>query len=92
MRGVPLNEQDDEFYYKDVVAVSTRDASTNYTLPNGALMKRVQLFKLAVAGGDSINIVVNSADLVEFTGGTIVETGLDNAIKALRKVLGEKKI
>jgi hypothetical protein len=92
MRGVPLNERDDEFHYRDVVAVSTRDESTNYTLPNGTLMKQAQLFKLAVSSGDSIDVVVNSADLVKFTGGTIVETGLDNAIKALRRVLGEKKM
>lgn len=92
MRGVPLNERDDEFHYRHIVAVSTRDESTNYTLPNGILMKQAQLFKLAVSSGDSIDVVVNSADLVKFTGGTIVETGLDNAIKALRKVLGEKKM
>jgi len=92
MRGVPLNEQDDEFHYRDVVAVSTRDDSTNYTLPNGNLMKQAQLFKLSVSSGDSIEVVVNSTDLVNFTGGSIMETGLDNAIKALRKVLGEKKI
>lgn len=92
MRGVPLNEQDDEFHYRNVVAVSTRESSTNYTLPNGELMKQAQLFKLAVASGDSIEVIVNSADLVKFTGGTIVETGLDNAVKALRKVLSEKTI
>jgi hypothetical protein len=45
IRGVPLNERDDEFHYRDVVAVSTRDDSTNYTLPNGVLMKQAQLFK-----------------------------------------------
>ncbi|HAX80446.1 MAG TPA: hypothetical protein DCY88_32570 [Cyanobacteria bacterium UBA11372] len=92
MRGVPLNEQDDEFHYRDVVAVSTREASTNYTLPNNELMKHAQLFKLAVASGDSIEVIVNSTALVKFTGGTMMETGLDNAVKALRKVLSEKKI
>ncbi|MBW4543060.1 MAG: hypothetical protein KME25_01220 [Symplocastrum torsivum CPER-KK1] len=92
MRGVPLNEQDDEFHYRDVVAVSNRESSTNYTLPNGELMKQAQLFKLAVASGDSIEVIVNSAELVKFTDGTIVETGLDNAVKALRKVLSEKKM
>lgn len=92
IRGVPLNEQDDEFHYRDVVAVSTRDESTNYTLPNGILMKQAQLFKLAVSSGDSISVIINSADLVRFTGGTIIETGLDKAVKALRKVLGEKKM
>jgi len=92
IRDVPLNERDDEFHYRDVVAVSTRDDSTNYTLPNGILMKQAQLFKLAVSSGDSIQVIVNSSDLVEFTGGSMLDTGLDNAVKALRKVLGEKKI
>ena len=92
IRGVPLNESDDEFHYRDVVAVSTRDESTNYTLPNGVLMKKAQLFKLAVSSGDSIEVIVNSSDLLKFTGGNMLDTGLDNAVKALRKVLGEKKI
>lgn len=92
IRGVPLNERDDEFHYRDVVAVSTRDDSTNYTLPNGVLMKQAQLFKLAVSSGDSIQVVVNSSDLLKFTGGIMLDTGLDTAVKALRKVLSEKKI
>lgn len=92
IRGVPLNERDDEFHYRDVVAVSTRDDSTNYTLPNGSLMKQAQFFKLSVSSGDSIQVIVNSRELVDFTGGTISDTGIDEAIKALRKVLGEKKI
>jgi hypothetical protein len=91
-KGVPLNERDDEFHYRDVVAVSTRDDSTNFTLPNGVLMKQAQMFKLAVSSGDTIQVVVNSSDLLKFTGGSIVDTGIDGAIKALRKVLGEKKI
>ncbi|MEM9450818.1 MAG: hypothetical protein AAGA75_20130 [Cyanobacteria bacterium P01_E01_bin.6] len=92
MRGVPLNEMDDEFHYRDVVAVSTRDDSTNYTLPNGSLMKQAQLFKLSVSSGDSIKAIVSSADLLQFTGGNIPDTGLDSAVKALRKVLLEKKV
>jgi hypothetical protein len=92
LKGVPLNESDDEFHYRDVVAVSTRDDSTNYTLPNGTIMKQAQLFKLAVSSGDRIEVIVNSSELLKFTGGSIVDTGLDTAIKALRKVLGEKKI
>lgn len=92
MRGVPLNEQDDEFFYRDVVAVSTRDDATNYTLPNGRLMKQAQLFKLSVSGGDNIRVIVNSADIVDFTGGSIAETGLDSAVKTLRRVLRERKL
>ena len=49
MRGVPVNERDDEFHYRDVVAVSTGDDSSNYTLPNGFIMKQAQYFKLSVS-------------------------------------------
>lgn len=45
-----------------------------------------------VSSGDSIQAVVNSTDLLQFTGGKILDTGLDEAVKALRKVLSEKKI
>jgi hypothetical protein len=64
----------------------------NYTLPNGILMKQAQLFKLSVSSGDSIQVIVNSSDLLKFTGGSMLDNGLDSAIKALRKVLGEKKV
>ncbi len=92
IRGAPLNERDDEFHYRDVVAVSTRDDSTNYTLPNGSLMKQAQFFKLSVSSGDSIKVIVSSQELLDCTGGNISDTGIDEAIKSLRKVLGEKKI
>ncbi|MEM1167706.1 MAG: hypothetical protein AAGJ08_01070 [Cyanobacteria bacterium P01_H01_bin.35] len=92
IKGVPLNEKDDEFHYRDVVAVSTRDISTNYSLPDRALMKHGQLFKLSVSSGDSVEAIVSSDDLVKFTGGTLPDTGVDGAVKALRKVLSEKKI
>lgn len=93
MRGVPLNERDIEFFYIDVVAVSTRDAATaeQHTLPNGTSIKQAQFFKLSVPN-ESIEVLVDSGDLRRYTGGTMPDTGLDNAIKALRKVLSEKKI
>lgn len=91
IRGVPINERDDEFHYRDVVAVSTRNESTNYTLPNGTSMIQAQMFKLAVSSGDSIQVVVSSQELVSFTGGHMSDTRIDDAVKALRKVLSEKK-
>jgi hypothetical protein len=92
IRGASLNERDDEYYYRDVVAVSTREDSTNYTLPNNQVMKHAQSFSLSVSNGDRINVIVNSRDIIELTGGEFVDTGVDAAIKAIRKVLGEKKV
>ena len=92
IRGAPLNEHDDEYYYKDVVSVSTREISTNYTLPNNQIMKRAQSFTLSVASGEHISVVVSSEDIKQFTGGEVVDTGIDSSIKAVRKVLGERKV
>jgi hypothetical protein len=93
IRGVGLNERDDEYYYRDIVAVSTREESTNYQLPNRAVMRRAQAFTMSVASGERISVIVSSADLLWLTGGTaVVDSGADRAIRALRKVLGEKKM
>jgi hypothetical protein len=91
MKGVPLNESDEEFYYQDIVAVATRDDSTNYTLPNGTVMKHAQIFKLSVSSGDSITTILSSPEILKYTGGSLPDTGLDDAVKVLRKVLSEKK-
>jgi hypothetical protein len=87
MRGASLNERDDEYYYKDVVAVHTSEESTNYTLPNQQIMRHAQSFTLSVT-----SVIIGSSDIVKLTGAESNETGVDNAIKAIRKVLGEKKI
>jgi hypothetical protein len=92
IRGASLNERDDEYYYKDVVAVSTREASTNYTLPNNQVMKQAQSFTLSVSSGEQIGVIITSADIVKLTGGEVVDTGVDSSIRAIRKVLGEKKV
>ena len=91
MRGVPLNESDEEFYYQDIVAVSKRNDSTNYTLPNGKVMKHSQIFKLSVSSGDSITAVVSSPEILKYTGGSLPDTGRDDAVKVLREVLRKKK-
>ncbi|MBE9066467.1 hypothetical protein IQ260_07360 [Leptolyngbya cf. ectocarpi LEGE 11479] len=99
LRGIPLNERDDEFFYQDVVSISTRDVSAvkdeenkEYTLPSGQMLRQVQIFKLSVSSGDNVNVIVNSKEIREFVDGSIESTGLDAAIRALRKVLGEKKV
>lgn len=93
IRGVGLNERDDEYYYRDIVAVSTREESTNYQLPNRSVMRWAQAFTMSVASGERISVIVSSAELLRLTGGkTIADSGADKAIKALRKVLGEKKL
>lgn len=92
IRGVPINEQDDEYFYKDVVSVATRDETTNYTLPNNVIMKHSQAFVLSASSGDNIKVVVGSEELIKFANGSLPETGVDTAIRAIRRVLTEKKI
>jgi hypothetical protein len=92
IRGVSLNEHDDEYYYKDVVAVHTSDESTNYTLPNNQLMKHAQSFTLSVTSGERISVIIGSRDIVDLTRAELVDAGIDSSIKAIRKVLSEKKV
>jgi len=94
MKGVPLNERDDEYYYRDIVSVSTAEDSTNYTLANGVTMRHWQAFRLSVASGDNISVIVRPLDLkgVDDTAVRTADSGADNAIRALRKVLEEKKL
>jgi len=92
IRGVPLNERDDEYFYNDVVAVATREVATNYTLPNNQVMKQAQSFALSVSSGEQIKVVVTSGEIEKLTGGQIVSTGVDDSIKAIRAILREKKI
>jgi hypothetical protein len=86
-----LNEGDDEYYYRDIVAVSTEEASTNYTLPNGQVMRHAQSFAVVVPSGDRLTTIIYTTAIKDLTRGNIKDTGADTTIKALRKKLEEKK-
>lgn len=92
IRDVALNERTDEFHYRDIVSVSTREQDTAYTLPTGKKMTKAQAFSLSVASGESISVMVDSAEIREITGvEKLPETGADKAVANIRAMLRDKK-
>ena len=91
IKNVTLNEQTQEYHYKDIVSVSTQEDSTSYTLPNGVRMVNSQAFRLSVPSGESIKVVIGAAKLSEVTGGKIPTTSAEKAVQVIRTMLREKK-
>src|SRR5262249_34667256 len=77
--------------YRDIVAVTTHDDHTNYQLPRGHSMRYAQFFAVSVASGQVIRIMIRSPDIVRLTGGEIMDTGADAAIRAIRGMLADAR-
>ena len=54
-------------------------------------MIHAQAFRLSVVSGDNIEVTIGSSKLEEITGGTLPETGAENAVRVIRAQLREKK-
>ena len=92
--GKPLNEGTDEYFYKDVVSVSTKTKSVTYnTSTMGTLqLTSAETFELTTSGGTSISVVLRDPSLVQrMGGGEIPNTRAEKAIATVRKMLREKK-
>ena len=92
-----LNESTDEYFYKDVVSVSTKTTSENVTFTIGKQNKTVaaksqEMFELNTAGGTSIKVCVSeSAILDQVPGGSLPTGQAEKAIQAVRRMLRDKK-
>lgn len=92
IKDVALNERTDEYYYKDIVSVSTQEEASSYTLPTGIKLTTAQNFKLSVANGEAIRVTIGAAKIGEVVGtDDIPETGAEKAISVIRAMLREKK-
>ena len=93
IRGVPVRENDDEYFYRDVVSVSTKDIDIDsIELSANQILRSAQVFQLIVPGS-RVEVKVNYPELKDYTDGSVVDTShVDYAIKAIRKVLLEKKV
>src|SRR3989442_14852515 len=105
--GNPFSERTDEYFYRDVVSVSTQ--SESLTLegidsklskgPLAALMvggklqlNAAEIFKLTTSGATSIKVFLRDPKLVERVGGGSIPTDTaDKAGQTVRKMLREKK-
>ena len=92
IRDALLNEETYGFFYRDIVSVSTHEEASALTLPTGQSLTSRQEFRISVANGRYFSMTVGSEQLQELTGAErIPEPGTEQAIRALRAKLKEKK-
>jgi hypothetical protein len=91
LKNVKLNEDTDEYHYRDIASVSTHEISTSYKLPNGKSLVHAQAFRLSVVSGESIQVTIGAEKLEEITGGSIPTTDAEKAVQVIRTMLREKK-
>jgi hypothetical protein len=95
--GTALNEGTDEYFYKDVVSMSTKVENLQMylaTLNQNIQLNDAETLSLHTSGGTSINVVIRSRTLSErlqIGGGTVPTTRAEKAISVVRKMLREKK-
>jgi hypothetical protein len=96
--GNILNESTDEYFYRDVVSVSTKtkrmnvQASGTGALKGGLQLNDAETFELTTSGGTSIEVLLRDPSLIEkMGGGDIPTTRAEKAIQTVRKMLREKK-
>lgn len=88
-----LMENTDEYFYKDVVSVSTKTKSYKTTIKNKEIeVNEAEMFELTTSGGTSIEVLLRDPKLIkEMGGGEIPTTDSEKAIQAVRKMLRERK-
>lgn len=92
LRGTSLNEITNEYHYKDVVSVSTQETSSNYHLPDGQKLIHAQEFRLSVASGERINVIINPYEVAKNEKAQLPPTGADRAVSVIRNMLRTKKV
>lgn len=91
LKNVALNESTDEYFYKDVVSVSTKEVSTAYALPNAEKLIHAETFALTVSSGDRVEVILRDPAIETFTKGQIPITRSEKAIQTIRTMLRDKK-
>jgi len=91
--GNSLNENTDEYFYRDVVSVSTKTESKTVKIgQEDVQMNSAETFSLTTSGGTSISILLRDPKLAErMGGGNIPITHAEKAIQVVRKMLRDKK-
>lgn len=91
--GNVLREETEEFFYRDVVSVSTKTTSGTFTY-KGAMhqFNDTETFVLTTSGATSICVPLRSPSLASLLGGgEMPTTHAEEAIAAVRSMLRQKK-
>lgn len=91
--GNVLLEETEEFFYRDVVAVSTKTDSLEFTHKGVThQLNDAETFVLTTSGATTIRVPIRSLRLANLLGGgEMPNTQAEAAIAAVRKMLREKK-
>jgi hypothetical protein len=91
--GNVLSEETEEFFYRDVVSVSTKTDSISYTYKGETRQYNdTQTFVLTTSGATSIRVPLYSPSLAGILGGgEMPTTQADAAVAAVRAMLRQKK-
>ncbi len=96
IKGNPVNEATDEYFYRDVVSVQTASETVSISLPGtefqGLQCNETETFKLTTSGGTSVSMALRDPSLIQkMGGGEMPTTTAERAIQTIRKMLREKK-
>lgn len=92
LTGNKSNEKTEEFFYKDVVSVSTKtDPAKQFTLGKIVYkMDKAEKFVLTTSGGTSVSVVLRDEELMKKIG-DFAASGAEQAIQSIRTMLRDKK-
>jgi hypothetical protein len=89
------NESTSEYFYQDIVGVTTDDEQDNIVIKDQQYPYRTQRFALRVSSGNSVGVSVVSARPMDNTQNipsfSIPNSGIDQTISQIRMLLREKK-
>jgi hypothetical protein len=93
LTGKPHSESTDEFFYKDIVAVSTKKEAKTMKVDGADLkMDTAETFAVTTSGGNAISVFLTDPALVAKMGGGEIPTHrAEAALEAIRAVVREKK-
>ena len=86
-----LNEETEEYYYRDIVSVSTAELSSDHKLAGGKSAAQARAFHISVVSGESLDVIITLPTLSKRTGGTIPTSDAENAVRMIRTMLRDKK-
>lgn len=91
--GKPHSESTDEFFYKDIVAVTTKKESKKMNVDGTEIqMSAAETFAVTTSGGNELSVfLTDPAVVAKMGGGEIPTKRAEMALEVVRTVLREKK-
>jgi len=86
------NEKAEEYFYRDIVGVTTSDEQDFIWLKEGQYQYRMQRFSLRISNSDTLGVSVNASPLdtrQNLPSFTVPDSGIDNTVAGLRRLLHE---